>query len=106
MALSRTHRVSMGWVHERCINNDFEFVHEAVTKMPSDIFTKMFFDEAKWTAARHFINVALPEEIDTVIALNIKVASEYFELAAEAGVEAGACRPEPGGMPAHFSGGG
>ena len=59
--LSRTRQVPIGWIHERCLNNDFEFVREAGTKMPPDIFTKMFSDKAKWTAARHLINVAFPE---------------------------------------------
>ena len=66
--LSRTHWVSIGWVHKRYLNNDFGFVHEAGAKIPPDIFTNMFSYKAKWTAARHLINVALPGEIDTVIA--------------------------------------
>ena len=49
--LSRTHWASIGWVHERYINQDFEFVHEAGAKTPPDIFTKMFSNKAKWSAA-------------------------------------------------------
>ena len=44
--------------------------------MPPEIRTKMFSDKTKWTAARRLINVVLPEEIDTVLALNIKITAE------------------------------
>ena len=49
--VSKAHGGSIGWVHERYLDNDFEFVHEAGAKMPPDIFTKVFSDQAKCTAA-------------------------------------------------------
>ena len=42
----------------------------------------MLPDKRKLTAARHWINVALPEEISTVLALNTQILKEVSELSA------------------------
>ena len=65
--LARTHRVSVGWIHEQYMSGQFIFAHESGERMPPDIFTKMFADKIKWVAARMLINVVLPEEIKQVM---------------------------------------
>ena len=60
--LQRTHRVQVGWIHERYKSGQFIFAHESGERMPPDIFTKMFSDKEKWTTARQLINVVLPKE--------------------------------------------
>ena len=65
--LARTHRVSVGWIHEQYRSGHFIFAHESGERMPPDIFTKMFADKSKWKAARMLINVVLPEEIKQVM---------------------------------------
>ena len=65
--LARTHRVSVGWIHEQYQSGHFIFAHESGERMPPDIFTKMFSDKSKWKAARMLINVVLPEEIKQVM---------------------------------------
>ena len=71
--LARTHRVSVGWIHERHMSGQFIFAHESGERMPPDIFTKMFADKAKWITARLLINVVLPAEIEKVIADNKEI---------------------------------
>ena len=65
--LARTHRVSVGWIHEQYMSGQFIFAHESGERMPPDIFTKMFSDKSKWLAARMLINIVLPEELDKVM---------------------------------------
>ena len=59
--------------------------------MPLDMFTKMFPDKAIWTAARHLIIVALPEEIDSAIYLNMRIVAAFVESLALARVQVGDC---------------
>ena len=55
--LSRTHRVSVAWLHEVCQGKDVILGYEESAKMCADIFTKAFSDVTKWKAARKLINV-------------------------------------------------
>ena len=65
--LARTHRVSVGWIHEQYQSGQFIFAHESGERMPPDIFTKMFSDKSKWLTARLLINIVLPDEFDKVM---------------------------------------
>ena len=40
--LTRTHRVSVAWLHERVKSNDLTLVHEEFCRMAADIYTKAF----------------------------------------------------------------
>ena len=73
--LARTHRVSVGWIHEQYMSGQFIFAHESGERMPPDIFTKMFSDKSKWVTARLLINVVLPEELTQVM----EQSKELFE---------------------------
>ena len=49
--LQRTHRVSVGWLHEVFKLDEVEMMYQESAKMAADIYTKSFTDKAKWTAA-------------------------------------------------------
>ena len=71
--LPRTHRVSVGWLHERYRSGSFLFAHESGERMPPDIFTKMFSDKEKWKTARHLINIVLPHEFNKIVEDNKQI---------------------------------
>ena len=58
--LHRTHRVSVGWLHERFGADDLDLVYELTTRMAADIYTKAFVDAGKWEAAQWLINIVDP----------------------------------------------
>ena len=68
--LPRTHRVQVGWIHERYQSGQFIFAHESGERMPPDVFTKMFADKEKWKSARQLIHVVLPSEFAQIMADN------------------------------------
>ena len=90
--LPRTHRVSVGWLHERYMSGQFIFAHESGERMPPDIFTKMFADKEKWVAARQLVNILLPAELKQVIAENKAIYEGILEKPALV-----AAVPSPGG---------
>ena len=61
--LMRTHRVSVGWLHESYLRNDFKLVYEETTSQCADIYTKAFTDVAKWEKACWLINVVDPKAL-------------------------------------------
>ena len=60
---SRTHRVSVAWLHETFSSEEIKLVYELSSKMCADICTKAFPDGPKWTAACDLINVVDPQRI-------------------------------------------
>jgi hypothetical protein len=55
--LSRTHRVSIAWLHEQHRRNRFDFKYVRSEEMAADIFTKSMPAPHKWKHARRLINV-------------------------------------------------
>ena len=77
--LSRTHRVSVQWMHEQYNSKNFTFAHESGEKMPPDIFTKMVSDRDKWKKARYLINAILPDELEPILQLNKDISQGILE---------------------------
>ena len=77
--LARTHRISVGWVHEQYQSGNFVFAHEAGDRMPPDIFTKFFSNGAKWKRARQLINIVFPSELKEIIEENRKIYADILE---------------------------
>ena len=61
--LSRTHRVSVAWLHETFSHQDIDLVYEVSSKMCADIYTKAFTDASKWIAACDLINIVDPSRL-------------------------------------------
>ena len=61
--LSRTHRVSVAWLHETFSQQEIELVYEVSAKMCADIYTKAFTDASKWIAACDLINIVDPSRL-------------------------------------------
>ena len=57
---SRTHRVSVAWLHGTFSHQDFDLVYGVSSKMCADIYTKAFTDASKWMAACDLINIVDP----------------------------------------------
>ena len=55
--LSRTHRVSVAWLHEQHVRENFQFGYVSTDGMAADIFAKSTHAPATWTEARKQINV-------------------------------------------------
>ena len=55
--LSRSHRVSVAWLHEQYKRENFEFAYAETDSMAADMFTKSMPNPAKWTHARKSICV-------------------------------------------------
>jgi hypothetical protein len=55
--LSRSHRVSVAWLHEQHKREHFEFAYVETDSMAADMFTKSMPSPAKWTHARKSICV-------------------------------------------------
>ena len=63
--LSRTHRVSVGWLHERCsVETDVEVMYTSSELMVGDIYTKAFTDAKRWDHARSLISIIDPKWIE------------------------------------------
>ena len=77
--LARTHRVSVGWIHEQYQSGHFIFAHESGERMPPDIFTKMFSDKEKWKQARMLINLVLPHELNKIVEDNKQIYEDIQE---------------------------
>ena len=65
--LHRTHRVSVGWLHERFSEDDLNLVYELTSKMAADIYTKAFTDAGKWEAAQWLINIVDPARVQGLL---------------------------------------
>ena len=58
--LHRTHRVFVGWLHERFADPTLDLSYEITTRMSADIYTEAFTDASKWEHAQWLINVEDP----------------------------------------------
>ena len=66
--LHRTHRISVGWLHERFQQSqDLDMVYEASQRMCADIYTKTFDNKDKWKHACWLIGLVDPKEIQGLI---------------------------------------
>ena len=65
--LHRTHRVSVGWLHERFQGKEMELVYEASPRMCADIYTKTFTDKDKWRHACWLIGLVDPKELSSML---------------------------------------
>ena len=55
--MSRTHGISIAWIHEQFKSGFFRLLCESSAKMAADIFTKAFH-EPKWMRACALVNVS------------------------------------------------
>jgi len=67
--LQRTHRISVGWLHEVFKLDEIELMYEESAKMAADIYTKAFTDKAKWTAAHWLVGVVDPKDLQKLVDL-------------------------------------
>ena len=65
--LHRTHRVSVGWLHERFQQQFLDLVYEASQRMCADIYTKTFDNKDKWKHACWLIGLVDPKELQGLI---------------------------------------
>ena len=61
--LSRTHGISVRWLHERFADNAFELVFEPSCTQCADLFTKTFSNPFSWSAACQLIGLARPDDV-------------------------------------------
>ena len=61
--LSRTHGISVAFLHERFKSKAFRLQYQETARMAADIYTKAFNDPLKWEAACWLINVCSPEQL-------------------------------------------
>ncbi len=55
--LSRTHGISVSWLHEQCRGDDIQVEYITTTLMAADIYTNAFQDAVKWTNLCEQINL-------------------------------------------------
>ena len=67
--LSRTHGVSVAWLHEQFTGGSLRLHYERSDRMRADLLTKAFTDLARWEAACWLINVIHPDRLQEVIEL-------------------------------------
>ena len=67
--LSRTHGVSVAWLHEQFTGGTLRLHYERSDRMRADLLTKAFTDLARWEAACWLINVLHPDRLQEVIEL-------------------------------------
>lgn len=67
--LSRTHGISVAWLHECFRRKELVLTHEDTKLMAADIYTKAFFDKDQWIAACWLINVVDPDDLQMLISL-------------------------------------
>ena len=72
--LSRTHRVSVAWLHEQYERGDSTFTYVRSCQMAADVFTKSIPNPDGWFAARRKINVFSGIGELSEIALGVPVA--------------------------------
>ena len=61
--LSRTHGISISWLHEQCREDDIEMRYITTTLMAADIYTKAFQDAVKWNNLCEQINLIEPSAL-------------------------------------------
>ena len=59
--LSRTHRVSVAWLHETPSQQNIGLMYEVSFRMCADIYIKAFTEATKWQAVCDFINIVDPK---------------------------------------------
>ena len=57
--VSRTHGVSVAWLHEVCASDHVELQYTQSADMAADIFTKNFSDATKWEHACSQIGIGV-----------------------------------------------
>ena len=67
--LSRTHGVSVAWLHEQFSGGKLRLHYERSDRMRADLLTKAFTDLARWEAACWLINIIHPDRLQEVIEL-------------------------------------
>ena len=67
--LSRTHGVSVAWLHEQFTGGTLRLHYERSDRMRADLLTKAFTDLARWEAACWLVNILHPDRLQEVIEL-------------------------------------
>jgi len=62
--LERGHGVSIAWINERIISEEYNLIHTGTKYMTADIYTKGFVNKVLWDRLRKLINVYSPKEIE------------------------------------------
>ena len=65
--LSRTHRVSVAWLHEVFQMKEIHLVYEATARMCVDIFKKAFSNAVAWRRACDLIQVVDPSVLSKLV---------------------------------------
>ena len=83
--LSRTHGISISWLHEQCREDDIEMRYITTTLMAADIYTKAFQDAVKWNNLCEQINLIEPSALSLphIHALHSLVLSESTAITAK-----------------------
>ena len=78
--LSRTHRVSVAWLHEQYHRERFNFKYVPSDCMAADIFTKSIIASHRWKHARRLINVceSIDELLDSISLADVSVAKTFL----------------------------
>ena len=78
---SRSHRVSVAWLHEQYMREAFEFAYIETDSMAADMFTKSLPNPAKWIHARKSICVfASTDELCDSVRTSRTVKACYVQL--------------------------
>ncbi len=79
--LDRTHRVSVGWLHEVCTSDDVCLEYTQSTDMAADIYTKAYTNAMKWKAVCLLINLVKLDELPELFARWCSLLSTYYPIA-------------------------
>ena len=61
--LSRSHGISISWLHEQCAQEHIQVEYVTTTLMAADIYTKAFQDAVKWINLCEQINIVEPADL-------------------------------------------
>ena len=81
--LSRTHRISVAWLHEQHEREHFNVKYVTTDEMAADVFTKSIPAPHKWKNARRLINVfeSMDELFESISSAAIPVAQPCLYVA-------------------------